>query len=878
MAKLLYRLGFASAKRPWVALVSWLVALGLAVGGFLTFGGTLSSTVTIPNTPTAQVTDRLAEEFPDASKGSGGIIFQTEDGSELTDEQRDQIDALLDEVSAMEGIDSTVSPFATEAELENQRQELADGRDQVEQGREQAESGREQLEQATAQLDAAEAELDAGQEQLDAGRAQAEAAGMPEAAMAQFDQQQQQLDAGREDIESSRAEIAEQEEALEQGLTDAAEGEEALDLGERMLALTEDYSLVSEDGSTAEGTVMFTAASTDVDSDTSDALTAALDEADIEGVEILPSQAISQSMPQIIGVGEVIGLIVAAIVLVIMLGTFVTAGLPLLNALIGVGVGAVGALAFSSAVEMMSVTPVLGIMLGLAVGIDYALFIVNRHRRQLKSGLSVLESAGLANGTSGNAVVFAGTTVVIALAALNITGIPFLGLMGTVGAACVAIAVLVAITLTPALLGWIGHRALSRTERKVLAERTSSGEHTAYSAATKKAIQREQVEVKPMSTARAVLTTLGTVALLAVIALPFFDMRLGLPDGSSEPEDSASYQSYVATAEAFGEGRNGPLVVTVDLPEEAAGDENAILSEQATIGEQLGELDHVAAVVPAAVNEAETIAMFQVIPEEGPNAVSTEELIHTLRDTTPATESTNLSVAGMTSGFIDVSEALSEALPTYLGVVVGLSLIIMVLVFRSILVPLIATGGFVLSVFAAMGGVVAIYQWGWLGEIFGVHSPGPVLSFLPTIMIGVLFGLAMDYQLFIASGMREAYAHGSPARLAVQEGFRAGRAVVAAAAIIMISVFGGFIFAHDAMIRPMGFGLAFGVLLDAFVVRMVLMPALMHLLGNSAWWLPKWLDKIMPNVDVEGAELERDHPGLGGAEPQQVELVSADRT
>ncbi|WFP16058.1 MMPL family transporter [Citricoccus muralis] len=878
MAKLLYRLGFASAKRPWVALVSWLVALGLAVGGFLAFGGTLSSTVTIPNTPTAQVTDRLAEEFPDASKGSGGIIFQTEDGSEFTDDQRDQIDALLDEVSAMEGIDSTVSPFATEAELENQRQELADGRDQVEQGREQAESGREQLEQATAQLDAAEAELDAGQEQLDAGRAQAEAAGMPEAAMAQFDQQQQQLDAGREDIESSRAEIAEQEEALEQGLTDAAEGEEALDLGERLLALTEDYSLVSEDGSTAEGTVMFTAASTDVDSDTSDALTSALDEADIEGVEILPSQAISQSMPQIIGVGEVIGLIVAAIVLVIMLGTFVTAGLPLLNALIGVGVGAVGALAFSSAVEMMSVTPVLGIMLGLAVGIDYALFIVNRHRRQLKSGLSVLESAGLANGTSGNAVVFAGTTVVIALAALNITGIPFLGLMGTVGAACVAIAVLVAITLTPALLGWIGHRALSRTERKVLAERTSSGEHTAYSAATKKAIQREQVEVKPMSTARAVLTTLGTVALLAVIALPFFDMRLGLPDGSSEPEDSASYQSYVATAEAFGEGRNGPLVVTVDLPEEAAGDENAILSEQATIGEQLGELDHVAAVVPAAVNDDETIAMFQVIPEEGPNAVSTEELIHTLRDTTPDTESTHLSVAGMTSGFIDVSEALSEALPTYLGVVVGLSLIIMVLVFRSILVPLIATGGFVLSVFAAMGGVVAIYQWGWLGEIFGVHSPGPVLSFLPTIMIGVLFGLAMDYQLFIASGMREAYAHGSPARLAVQEGFRAGRAVVAAAAIIMISVFGGFIFAHDAMIRPMGFGLAFGVLLDAFVVRMVLMPALMHLLGNSAWWLPKWLDKIMPNVDVEGAELERDHPGLAGADPQQVEVVSTDRT
>ena len=859
MATLLYRLGFASAKRPWVALVSWVIALGLAVGGFLAFGGTLSSTVTIPNTPTAQVTDRLADEFPDASKGSGGIVFQTEDGSKLSQDQRDQIDELLDELGQMDGVDSTVSPFDTEQMMADQRQEISDGRDEIEQGREQAESGREQLEQATAQLDSAEAELDAGQEQLDAGRAQAEAAGMPEAAMAQFDQQQEQLDAGREEIETSRAEIAEQEESLEQGLTEAADGEEALDLGERLLALSDDFSFVSDDGSTAEGTVMFTAAATDVDSETSEALTSALDEADIEGVEILPSQAISQTMPQIIGIGEVVGLVVAAVVLVIMLGTFVTAGLPLLNALIGVGVGAVGALAFSSAVEMMSVTPVLGIMLGLAVGIDYALFIVNRHRRQLKSGLSVLESAGLANGTSGNAVVFAGTTVVIALAALNVTGIPFLGLMGTVGAVCVAVAVLVAITLTPALLGWIGHRALSRTERTVLAERTSSGEHTAYSPATLKAIRREQVEVKPMSTARALLTTLGTVALLAVIALPFVDMRLGLPDGSSEPEDSTAYQSYVATAEAFGEGRNGPLVVTVDLPENLANDDDAndtgLLTEQAEIGEQLRALDHVAAVVPAAVNDDETIAMFQVIPEEGPNAVSTEELIHTLRDTTPVTESTNLSVAGMTSGFIDVSDALSDALPTYLGVVVGLSLIIMVVVFRSLLVPLIATGGFVLSVFAAMGGVVAIYQWGWLGEIFGVHSPGPVLSFLPTIMIGVLFGLAMDYQLFIASGMREAYAHGSPARLAVQEGFRAGRAVVAAAAIIMISVFGGFVFAHDAMIRPMGFGLAFGVLLDAFVVRMVLMPALMHLLGDAAWWLPKWLDKILPNMDIEGTAL-----------------------
>ena len=361
-----------------------------------------------------------------------------------------------------------------------------------------------------------------------------------------------------------------------------------------------------------------------------------------------------------------------------------------------------------------------------------------------------------------------------------------------------------------------------------------------------------------MSTPVAVASALAAIALLAVTAIPFFSMRLGLPDGASEPVGSNAQVSYQYMADKFGEGSNGPLVVTVDLPEGLA--EDAATDLQLEVGEQLKGMDHVAAVVPAGFNEDRTLTMFQLLPEDGPNAVSTEELVNALRATEPAGEASDLAVAGMTSGAIDVSEKLAAALPLYLSVVVGLSLLVMILVFRSLLVPLIATGGFVLSVFAAMGGVVAIYQWGWLGGLFGVHHPGPVLSFLPTIMIGVLFGLAMDYQLFIASGMREAYAHGQPARTAVMTGLRAGRSVVIAAAIIMISVFGGFIFSHDAMIRPIGFGLAFGVLLDAFVVRLLLMPALMHLLGESAWWLPRWLERILPDVDVEGAKLERPMP------------------
>jgi putative drug exporter of the RND superfamily len=264
-----------------------------------------------------------------------------------------------------------------------------------------------------------------------------------------------------------------------------------------------------------------------------------------------------------------------------------------------------------------------------------------------------------------------------------------------------------------------------------------------------------------------------------------------------------------------------------------------------------------------------------VVPTEGPSTESTEELVHALRDLQVDGEpDVELAVAGAASGNIDISEKLSGALPAYLGLVIGLSLIILVLVFRSILVPVIATGGFILSVFAAFGGVTAIYQWGWLGEIFGVHTPGPVLNFLPTILIGVLFGLAMDYQLFLVSGMREAYVHGTPAREAVIEGRRAGRAVVTAAAIIMISVFGGFMFSHMAMIRPIGFGLAFGVLVDAFLVRMLIVPALMHLAGDKAWWLPRWLDRLLPNVDVEGAALERRHHHH---EAEPVEVAAAVR-
>lgn len=840
MAKLLYRLGLSAAKKPFAVLFTWLVLLAIAAGSFLTFGGTLVSTVDIPGTPTAQTTDRLEEEFPEAARGTGNVVFQTEDGSAFTADQREDIVSVLEATEKVSGVESVLNPFESEAEMTDQKQELEDGREELANAQDQLDGAPEKLEAAETELDASEEDLDAAQEQLDAGIDQAIAAGMPEAAaQEQFATQQAQLDTAREELEDGREQLETERENYEEGVTEVEDGQTLIDLGDRLLETTNDYSVVSEDDSAAVATVQFVDQSMDIATPIREDVVAALTHRTIEGVEVLPSQEISMAVPDVLGWAEIVGLVVAGIVLVVMLGTFITAGLPLINALIGVGVGALTALAFSSLVEMNSVTPVLGVMLGLAVGIDYALFIVHRHRTQLKAGMPVQRSIALANGTSGNAVVFAGSTVVIALLALNLTGIPFLGLMGTVGGFVVVVAVLVAMTMTPAMLSLLGQRALSKRERRFL---------------TGDVVQNKpKKQLKPMSNARAVLSTIGAIAVLAIIAIPVFSMRLGIPDGSAEAPDTTEYQAYAAQAEHFGAGTNAPIVAVADVPADLSDEE--LLDTTVEQAEQISALDHVAHVVPVGENEAGDITMFQIIPAEDANHESTVNLVYDLRGLEPAGEVTNLALAGHATGIIDISAALAEVLPLYLGVVVGLSLIIMVLVFRSLVVPLIASGGFVLSVGAAMGAVVAIYQWGWFGEAFMVHNPSPVLSFLPTIMIGVLFGLAMDYQLFISSGMREAYAHGTEARLAVQKGLNAGRSVVTAAAIIMIAVFGGFVYADDPYIRAIGFGLAIGVLFDAFLVRMVLVPALMHLLGPAAWYMPEWLDRILPDVDVEGAKL-----------------------
>ncbi|TQL69756.1 RND superfamily putative drug exporter [Nocardioides albertanoniae] len=823
MAELLYRLGKTAARRAWLVILAWVLALSGAAGAYVAWSGELTTSFDIPGLPSSDVVDELQKGLPDLAGGSGTIVYQTEDGSPLSAAQKKEIRAQIASAKDLPDVATVTDPFQTETQREAQATKVTEGQAKIEAGQK--------------QLSAAQAKLDKAQAGIDKARTQALAAGMPttqiDAQQAKLDKQQAKLDENAADLEAN-AKKAEN--------------------GAELLELSDGIRMVSEDGSAAMVNVAYSVGRLDMSEETKKATVDHFADAPVDGVEVGVSSDISQEVPNPMGPGEIVGVGVAAIVLLVMLGTIIGAGVPLVTALTGVGIGALGALSLSGVVQMASMTPILGLMLGLAVGIDYSLFILNRHRKQLLHGSDVTESIALATGTAGTAVVFAGSTVIVALVALNMTGIPFLGLMGSVGAACVAIAVLVAITLTPAILSLVGGRIVSKRARAKVTEHDAA-----------------EASARPMPTWRALVTVVASVVALLALAIPALDMRLGLPDGGSEPEGSLARTAYTITEDSFGAGANGPLLVAADLP--AGLSEGGIQQAQLSVAQTLAELDDVRAVAPAAVSEDGRTAAFQVVPEEGPNSVSTNKLVGEIRDLPPVNGTIDLGVAGAAAVAIDVSQGLNDVLLPYLGVVVGLSLLILILVFRSILVPLIATGGFVLSLLATYGVVVAVFQKGIGAEWIGLDSTGPILSFLPILLVGILFGLAMDYQLFLASGMREAYVHGDPARVAVAHGLRAGRSVVIAAGLIMVSVFGGFIFAESAMIRSMGFGLALGVLLDAFIVRMLLMPALMHLLGRSAWWLPKWLDRILPNVDVEGAALERAH----GAEAPSEATVKREK-
>ncbi len=852
MAQLLYRLGKFSAKRAFAVIAIWVLLIGTAGAGALLAGGKLGTTMTLDGIPSQDLATSLQETFPEAARASGQVVFHKADGVEFSMAEISGISNVLDSVKALIAVDDVADPFITQATLDSQRADLAAGLVAISDGK--------------AEIKTNQASLDAGQDQLDAAKSDLEA---------QAEALQQTLDAmvannapgtdqvlaglaqikgGLDQIALQQTELTSGQVKLDEGKSELASNEVQLVAGEKLLGTANNFRTVSVGAKTAFATIYFNQPTGQLDEVAAAEVVALIEAQTPDGIQVEYSQSLVFSLDGLLGIGEIIGLAIAALVLAIMLRTFIGAGLPVIAAITGVAISAAITFALSSVIEMTSTTPLLGIMLGLAVGIDYSLFILNRHRRQLKAGVELEESIGLANGTSGNAVVFAGITVVIALLALNLTGVGFLGLMGSAGALAIVVAVSVALTLVPAVLGLAKEKVLTKKERVVRAA-------TGLSSTPEQvhALEEANASHKPVfANKRPWVAIIGVVTVLMIVAVPALSMRLALPDGGAEASDSTAFKSYTLISEAFGPGSNGSLVAIVDVPEKL--DEIAELQMQAEVSERLFALDNVSAVLPGGVSTSGLDLMFVLVPEFGPTSAETEQLVFDIRELEkvfPAELNANIEVTGIAAVNIDISQKLADVLPLYLGTVVILSFLLLILVFRSLIVPLVATGGFLLTVGATLGAVVAVYQFGWLSEVLGVTQAGPILSFLPILLIGILFGLAMDYQLFVVSGMREAFVHGKSAKESIDSGIHLGRPVVIAAAIIMVSVFGGFAFSHITMIKPMGFGLAIGVLIDAFLVRLLLVPALMSVIGKAAWYLPKWLDKLLPDVDVEGAKLER---------------------
>ncbi|MEU1229558.1 MMPL family transporter [Streptomyces sp. NPDC005828] len=619
---------------------------------------------------------------------------------------------------------------------------------------------------------------------------------------------------------------------------------------------------VSKDGTTAYATIDYSAKPGSVGKAASDELEQAAQHGRDAGLTVeIGGNALTAGSEEGSS-AEAVGMAVSAVVLVITFGSLLAAGLPLVTALVSVGLGLAAITALGSTLGLSSTTSTLAMMLGLAVGIDYAVFIVSRHRAEILDGYEPKEAAGRATGTAGSAVVFAGLTVVIALAGLSVVGIPILVKMGLAAAGTVVVAVLVALTLVPALLGFLGRRVLPRRLRSA----GPVGKHGADAARANGGTRWARFVLR-----RPVTVLLGGVIGLGVLAVPALDLRLGLPGDEAKSTSTTQRRAYDRLAAGFGPGFNGPLTLVVDA---RGADDPKAVAERAE--KTVASLPGVVAVTPAVFNRAGDTALVTAVPATGPSTAETADLVHAIRGKAhdlKADTGANVLVSGPTAMNIDVSQKLDDALVPYLVLVVGLAVLLLLVVFRSVLVPLKAALGFLLSVAAALGTVVAVFQWGWLADVLGVEQTGPVMSMMPIFMIGVVFGLAMDYEVFLVTRVREAHVHGERPGDAVVTGFRHNARVVTAAALIMISVFAGFIGMNEPMVKMLGFGLAAAVAFDAFVVRMALVPAALALLGKKAWWLPRPLERILPDVDVEGARLQTS-PATG-PEPEPARQSAA---
>ena len=611
---------------------------------------------------------------------------------------------------------------------------------------------------------------------------------------------------------------------------------------------------ISADGHTAYATVTFADQSKDIDAGEAATVveTAKAAETDGLGVE-LSGSAVELSESAGGHTAEIVGVLVAALVLFLAFGSLAASLLPIATALVSVGTAYAGIVLLGHVMTVADFAPMLGMLIGLGVGIDYALFIVTRHRRGLKRGLTVTEAATNAVATTGRAVVFAGATVCIALLGMLILRLNFLNGVAIAASLTVVLTVAASVTLLPALLSFIGMRALSRRERRRLAEHGPEPEvPTGFAARWSAFVERHP-------------KLLGAVALvvMAVLALPTLSLHLGTSDQGNDPKGSTTRQAYDLHADGFGPGVNGPLTLVTGV--DGAEDRLALDNLDTTLRQTEG----VASVSPVTYGQGGDTAYLTVIPESSPQSKQTSDLVDRLRDDVlPRAESgtaLDLQVGGVTAGYDDFADVIVDKLPLFVGVVIGLGCLLLLLAFRSIAIPLKAAAMNVAAVAAAFGVVVAIFQWGWGSELLGLGSAGPIEPFLPVIMVSVLFGLSMDYQVFLVSRMYEEWLETGDNRRAVRVGLAETGRVINSAAVIMISVFLAFVLSGDRVIAMFGIALAAAVALDAFVLRTLLVPALMHLLGGANWWLPRSLDRILPRISIEPPEARATHERLAAA-------------
>ncbi|MFF8451255.1 MMPL family transporter [Streptomyces leeuwenhoekii] len=625
---------------------------------------------------------------------------------------------------------------------------------------------------------------------------------------------------------------------------------------------TEGAGRISEDGRTAYATVTFDGRGEGPAPSSAAAVAEAAGAAEGDGLRVeLGGGAVA--VPETPGghLAEAVGVAVAAVVLFLAFGSLAASLLPIATALVGVGTAYAGITLLGHAMTVADFAPMLGLLIGLGVGIDYALFIVTRHRRGLKRGLSVTEAAAEAVATTGRAVVFAGATVCIALLGMLILRLDFLDGVAVAASLTVVLTVAASLTLLPALLAWIGPRALSRRERRRPAGHGPEPELPTGFAARWSAL----VERRPR--------LLGALALVvvAVLALPTAGLRLGTSDQGNDPRGSTTRQAYDLLAEGFGPGVNGPLTLVTEV----GGAQDRLALDN--LDTALRATEGVASVTPVRFDSGGDTACLTVVPDSGPQSEATSDLVERLRtEVLPRAEagtSLDVHVGGVTAGHDDFADVIVGKLPLFVGVVVGLGCLLLLLAFRSVAIPLKAAAMNVAAVAGSFGVVVAVFQWGWGSEPLGLGSAGPIEPFLPVIMVSVLFGLSMDYQVFLISRMYEEWLETGDNRRAVRVGLAETSRVINSAAVIMISVFLAFVLTGDRVIAMFGIALAAAVAIDAFVLRTLLVPALMHLLGRANWWLPRRLDAHLPRISIEPPASRAAHArpaAVADAEPADV--------